>query len=110
MDEKQFCIARTSMIAIARDVWRASRMVEAMEESSDRANLRVIVTRLLDTLSTEGVESFDPTGQAYDPGLRYEIGFVERAGVESPQIISTVVPGVRISGELVAMPTIGIRT
>lgn len=95
-------------IQIAREVWRLKSLVERNQEHAEFPieALKVIVSRMEDALTLNSIEIHDPVRTKYDPGLRYEIADKEGDPNDELFVKLTLVPGVKIGGQVLALPTV----
>ena len=65
--------------------------------------VRMILRGLLNTLEQHGVESFDPSGEPFDPTVHDALSTREVEGVEPGTVVEVVEKGYRL-GERIVRP------
>ena len=96
------------VISLARDIWRLNALIDRNSGQTEFPveALKVIVVHLQETLEINRIELDDPTGTEYDSGSRYEVAHIEGTSTLRLFIKYTLIPGVKIDGRLLAVPTV----
>jgi molecular chaperone GrpE len=80
------------------------RALDAGQDASAQEALVEGVAMVRDELHSRlegaGVESFDPTGERFDPQLHEALSTMAREGVESGVVLETVEKGYRLNGQV----------
>jgi molecular chaperone GrpE len=96
---------RRGKAALARELVPSmdnlERALSAAEESSEVARgVELVRDELRATLARAGVESYDPTGERFDPTVHEAISTRAADGVEAGTVVETVERGYRLDGQV----------
>lgn len=99
------------IVTLAQDIWRLKEAVRRSRERGETVGEAVaaVIERLVEDLEVGGVEFIDPVGQKHDPGVICEVAERPAGGEGELYISETLVPGVRLAGKLLAIPTVILR-
>jgi molecular chaperone GrpE len=79
------------------------RALDAADASAQEALVRgvaMVRDELHDRLESAGVESFDPTGEKFDPQLHEALSTMPSEGADSGVVLETVEKGYRLNGQV----------
>jgi molecular chaperone GrpE len=96
---------RRGKAALARDLVPSldnlERALAAAEEGSEVARgVELVHGELQATLARAGVESYDPTGEQFDPTVHEAISTRAADGVEAGTVVETLERGYRLDGQV----------
>jgi molecular chaperone GrpE len=96
---------RRGKAALARELFPSidnlERALSAAEEGSEVARgVELVRDELRATLARAGVESYDPTGERFDPTVHEAISTRAADGVEAGTVVETVERGYRLDGQV----------
>jgi hypothetical protein len=101
-DRHGILISERFLVDITIDIWRLSRTLKHLQACNALIpdEITVAIRRLEHDIESIGLAADDPTGRAYEPGMRVEIVQRQPGHVGELWIIRTVVPGVRFGSRI----------
>lgn len=97
----------------------AERLVEKLLPVLDTADLAIqhgggegieqLRTSLLDTLSKEGLDRFDPTGEAFDPNVHEAVAHEPADDTQRPEVSQVLRAGYRWKGRVLRPAMVKVR-
>jgi molecular chaperone GrpE len=87
------------LIPVVDSLERAIDSAEGAGESFARGVV-LVLDELVSTLKRAGVESYDPTGEQFDPNLHEALSAQEAEGTESGTVLETLDRGYRLDGQV----------
>jgi molecular chaperone GrpE len=87
------------LIPVVDTLERAIDSIEGADENVVRG-LVLVLDELSATLGRAGVESYDPTGQPFDPNLHEALSTHEVEGSDPGTVVETVDRGYRLDGQV----------
>lgn len=100
--------------SIATNAWRAkTRMVDPDTGEAKEEMRRVCrhIEAIIENLKQLGVETMDPVGRTYDPGMALKVvSFEQTPGLSKEEIKETIKPSVSWQGHLIQMGEVIVGT
>jgi molecular chaperone GrpE len=87
------------LIPVLDSLERAIESMEGADENLVRGVV-LVLDELTATLGRAGVESYDPTGEAFDPNMHEAVSTLAADGTESGTVIETLDRGYRLDGQV----------
>ena len=83
-------------------------VLDSLEQAIENADgndplakgIKLVLTQLNELLGRAGIESYDPTGQAFDPNLHEAVSTMETASVADGTVLETLARGYSLDGQV----------